>query len=74
MKLNSTLTPLREANQTVRLDLGSKDGVQSMRIGFTDQRLTAHGGLAVWTGFITVSDRPETTYASAKRFGSMSQW
>lgn len=24
-----------------------------MRIGFTDQRLTAHGGLAVWTQFIT---------------------
>jgi hypothetical protein len=41
------------ANQTVRLNLGTKDGVKSMRIGFTDQRLTAHGGLAVWTGFIT---------------------
>ena len=39
------------ADQTVRLDLGTKDGVQSMRIGFTDQRLTAHGGLAVWTSF-----------------------
>lgn len=24
-----------------------------MRIGFTDQRLTAHGGLAVWTRFVT---------------------
>jgi hypothetical protein len=43
----------RTANQTVRLDLGTKDGVKSMRIGFTDQRLTAHGGLAVWTRFIT---------------------
>jgi len=42
-----------EANQTVRLDLGTKDGEKSMRIGFTDQRLTAHGGLAVWTRFIT---------------------
>jgi len=41
------------ANQTVRLDLGTKDGVKSMRIGFTDQRLTAHGGLAVWRRFIT---------------------
>lgn len=40
------------ANQTVRLDLGTKNGVQSMRIGFTDQRLTAHGGLAVWTRFV----------------------
>ena len=37
----------------MRLDLGTKDGVKSMRIGFTDQRLTAHGGLAVWTRFIT---------------------
>ena len=43
----------KTANQMVRLDLGTKDGVKSMRIGFTDQRLTAHGGLAVWTRFIT---------------------
>jgi hypothetical protein len=49
----TTLTPRTEANQTVRLDLGTKDGGQSMRIGFTDQRLTAHGGLAVWTRFVT---------------------
>jgi hypothetical protein len=41
------------ANQTVRLDWGAKDGVKSMRIGFTYQRLTAHGGLAVLTRFIT---------------------
>jgi hypothetical protein len=53
VELNSTLTPQKEANQTVQLDLGTKDGVKSMRIGFTDQRLTAHGGLAVWTRFIT---------------------
>ncbi len=53
MQLKTTLTPQTEANQTVRLDLGTKDGVKSMRIGFTDQRLTAHGGLAVWTRFIT---------------------
>lgn len=37
----------------MRLDLGTKNGVKSMRIGFTDQRLTGHGGLAVWTRFIT---------------------
>jgi Transposase DDE domain group 1 len=43
----------KTANQTVRLDLGTKDGVKSMRISFTDQRLTAHGGLAVWTRFVT---------------------
>lgn len=41
------------ANQTVRLNLGTKDGVKSMRIGFTDQRLTAHGGLVAWTRFVT---------------------
>ncbi len=41
------------ANQTVRLDLGTKDGVKSMRIGFTDQRPTAHGGLVAWTRFNT---------------------
>jgi len=41
------------ADQTVQLDLATKDGVKSMRIGFTDQRLTAHGGLAVWTRFVT---------------------
>jgi hypothetical protein len=28
------------ANPTVRLDLGTKDGMESMRIGFTDERLT----------------------------------
>jgi hypothetical protein len=45
VQLKTKLTPQTEANQTVRLDLGTKDGVKSMRIGFTDQRLTAHGGI-----------------------------
>ena len=53
MKHKTTKAVDRTANQTVRLDLETKDGVKSMRIGFTDQRLTAHGGLAVWTRFIT---------------------
>lgn len=51
--LKTTEAADEAANQTVRLDLGTKDGVKSMRIGFTDQRLTAHGGLAVWTRFVT---------------------
>ena len=51
--LKTTDAADKTANQTVRLNLGTKDGVKSMRIGFTDQRLTAHGGLAVWTRFIT---------------------
>lgn len=37
----------------MRLDLGTKAGVKSMRIGFTDQRLTAYGGLVAWTAFVT---------------------
>ena len=53
VNIATTLTPQEEANQTVRLDLGTKNGVQSIRIGFTDQRLTAHGGLAVWSGYVT---------------------
>jgi len=51
--LKTTDAADKTANQTVRLNLGTKDGVKSMRIGFTDQRLTAHGGLAVWTRFVT---------------------
>ena len=51
--LTTTSAVDETAHQTVRLDLGTKNGVKSMRIGFTDQRLTAHGGLAVWTRFIT---------------------
>lgn len=36
-------------NQTVRLELGTKDGAPSMRIGFTDQHLLAHlSALEVW--------------------------
>ena len=62
VNITTTLTPQEEANQTVRLDLGTKNGVKSIRIGFTDQRLTAHGGLAVWSRYVTeaglLADRP----------------
>ena len=53
MKLTNDESVDTTANQTVRLDLGTRDGVKSMRIGFTGQRLTAHGGLAVWSQFLT---------------------
>lgn len=36
----------------MRLEIGAKDGAQSMRILFTDQRLTACGGMAVWSQFL----------------------
>jgi hypothetical protein len=36
----------------VRLQIDSKEGNPSIRISFTDQRLTAHGGLVVWSHFL----------------------
>jgi hypothetical protein len=36
----------------VRLEIDTQDAAPSIRIGFTDQRLTAHGGLIVWSHFL----------------------
>jgi hypothetical protein len=36
----------------VRLNIDTKDAASSIRISFTDQRLTAHGGLIVWSHFL----------------------
>jgi DNA-directed RNA polymerase subunit N (RpoN/RPB10) len=36
----------------VRLNLDTDHGPSSIRIGFTDQRLTPHGGLVVWSHFL----------------------
>jgi len=36
----------------VRLQIDTKDAGPSIRISFTDQRLTAHGGLVVWSHFL----------------------
>ncbi len=55
MKHKTTEAVDGTANQTVQLDLGTKNGVKSIRIGFTDQRLTAHGGLVVWSHFLQQS-------------------
>src|SRR5215510_1782157 len=44
--------PQREAHQMVRLKIDTKEGNSSIRISFTDQRLTAHGGMAVWSHFL----------------------
>src|SRR5688572_10611144 len=41
-------TPQPEAHQTVRLNIDTKDRTSSIRICFTDQRLTTHGGMIVW--------------------------
>jgi hypothetical protein len=52
MQRNQASTPLSEAHQTVRLNVDTKDGAASIRISFTDQRLTAHGGMIVWSHFL----------------------
>lgn len=52
MKKNNASGPRQEAHQTVCLEVDTKDGTSSIRISFTDQRLSAHGGLAVWSHFL----------------------
>lgn len=39
----------------MRLEVDATGGASSIRIGFTDQRLTAHGGLIVWSHFLQQS-------------------
>ena len=46
---NTSSLPRQEANQTVRLEIDTKAGSSSIRISFTDQRLTGHGGMAIWS-------------------------
>jgi len=52
MTPNQAPGPRPEAHQTVRLEIVTQDAAPSLRIGFTDQRLTAHGGLIVWSHFL----------------------
>ncbi len=52
MKAKQVSEPRREADQTVRLPIDTKNYTSSIRISFTDQRLTAHGGMVVWSHFL----------------------
>jgi hypothetical protein len=52
MQKHPARSPQPEAHQTVRLNLDTKDATSSIRISFTDQRLTAHGGLILWSHFL----------------------
>jgi Transposase DDE domain group 1 len=52
MNQTQAYEPRREADQTVRLPIDTKDCTWSIRISFTDQRLTAHGGMVVWSHFL----------------------
>lgn len=36
----------------MRLPIDTKDDTSSIRISFTDQRLTAHGGMIIWSHFL----------------------
>lgn len=52
MKPKQVPAPQQEADQTVRLPIDTKTTTSSIRIDFTDQRLTAHGGMIVWSHFL----------------------
>jgi hypothetical protein len=39
-------------HQMVNVNISTRKGNESIRIGFTDQRLTAYGGMAVWSQFL----------------------
>lgn len=52
MQKNPASQPQAEADQTVRLDIDTKDRPSSIRISFTDQRLSAHGGMVLWSHFL----------------------
>jgi hypothetical protein len=52
MQKNESPTPRREANQTVEVEISTSNSPSSIRIGFADQRLTAHGGMVVWSRFL----------------------
>jgi len=52
MNPNQVTEPRGEADQTVRLPIDTKNATTSIRICFTDQRLTAHGGMIVWSHFV----------------------
>src|SRR4029079_4163012 len=52
MKPTQGTGPRHEAHQTVRLSIDTKNATSSIRIGFTDQRPTAHGGMIVWSHFL----------------------
>ena len=44
--------PLTDSTHQTVLKISSSDSTQSIRISFTDQRLTAYGGMALWSGFL----------------------
>ena len=48
---NTTQPRTGSTHQTV-IEVSTAKSTQSIRIGFTDQRLSAYGGMALWSGFL----------------------
>ena len=46
---NASSGPQQEANQAVPLQIDTKNSTSSLRISFTNQRLTLHGGILTWS-------------------------
>ena len=49
---NGSQKPRRAANYTVQIKIFTSNSPSSMRNGFTDQRLGAHGGIVLWFHFL----------------------
>src|SRR5471030_2396513 len=52
MKTSAQQTSHEETHQTVPLKVSTATGTQSIQIGFTDQRISAHAVLALMSGFL----------------------
>ena len=52
MKTSTQQTAPEETHQTVPLKVSTATGTQSIQIRFTDQRISAHAGLALMSGFL----------------------
>ena len=50
--MKKTTQPLTGSTHQTVLEISTRTGPRSIRIGFTDQELSAYGGMAVWSGFV----------------------
>jgi DNA-directed RNA polymerase subunit N (RpoN/RPB10) len=52
MKTSTQQTSREETHQTVPLKVSTASGPRSIQIGFSDQRISAHGGLALMSAYL----------------------
>src|SRR5262249_44238189 len=50
--MKKTTQPLTGSTHQTVLKISTARSSESIRIGFTDQRLTAYGGMALWSSFL----------------------